>query len=275
MNNYCDKNNIKVSKLIGKGLYGKVYEITQHNNIYAMKWISYNNIINTTSMENEIKWQEYLSKLAITVPIITLCKNEDSYIHGWIMLKLDTTLYEDLFHLSKEQLDKITNFYLFYIEEIIMSLPVISSKKYIYFKKYLDMLKKSLTSYECYNTFYKVLELWYKYYPDKFFTIEKKLIITDTEEQMIKKQKYVDQVIELLLKLEKVNIYHGDSHCSNFMRIDDTYYVIDFGRTYEEKKSTYNKHSDIIFLMENVNKYIDKEKTFPVTHNLNYLTFVK
>jgi hypothetical protein len=178
--------------------------------------------------ENERHIQHLISHTALSLPVLELVISTSTRKIGWIMTKLETSVFHELFDLSIEQREQAKNHYINIIDQLILSRPVLT-EQFEYIKTKFRQIK-SLNLYtlgKLYRAEY--IQMYWELYVKTPMPL---LMISDTQTQIDTKRIILRWVIHIAQGLYHYRISHGDLHTGNIMRDKEgRYYAIDFGRS--------------------------------------------
>jgi tRNA A-37 threonylcarbamoyl transferase component Bud32 len=209
------------------------------------------------------------SRVGLSIPIVGLVFNTKSNKNGWIMPKLETNLFHDLFDLSVEQQKEAKTYYIKLIDMILEN--NLDKKDH----SLLHSIKKELDSLTNLYRLGKLFNLKIKLFWDTYMNVQPDIVyIKDTGQHAEFKKKAIRASIELAKRLHHFHIHHNDLHTGNIMRDQDgTYYLIDFGLS---RIFLYDKpQRDLIFLRQSIENSIIKfkkdEAQYPVRFEFSLL----
>ena len=262
--------DIKWDQPIGSGAYGTTYKACCSEDCnYVIKWLENYK----SNPEDEIEYQQLASEIGVALPIHEIIRCTDKKI-GWVMERLDKTVYEELLGISEYHDDLIT-----YITPLIQSYDSYCKiiKKNKLTKKLIELIttinenKFKLDKLNRFNLLYKNIQsffrLGFKKFPEIPIPQHKLPIIKlkETMEQKHHKTKVVAEVILLLRKLHTIGIAHTDTQGSNFMSKDGKYYIIDFGQARKlltEKEKRKQNIEDDCTAEDDFNLFINEIKYY-------------
>jgi serine/threonine protein kinase len=249
---------------IKSGSYAEVHFVTCLNSDYVIKWNKKND-----KDENECFLQYLASRVGLSIPIVGLVYNTKLDKNGWIMPKLETNLFHDLFDLSVEQQQDAKHYYIKLIDVLLEN--TIDKKD----QTLLRSIKQELDSLTNLYRLGKLFNLKIKPFWDTYMTFQPDIVyIKDTGQHAEFKKKALRASIELAKHLYHFRIQHNDLHTGNIMRDHaGTYYLIDFGQS---RIFLYDKpQRDLIFLRHSIENSIMKfrkdEEQYPVRFDFSLL----
>ena len=251
---------------IKSGSYADVHFVTCLNSNYVIKWNKKND---QDQEENECYLQYLASRVGLSIPIVGLVHNTKRNKNGWIMPKLETNLFHDLFDLSVEQQQEAQYYYIKLIDLILEN--TLDKKDH----SVLESIKKELDSLNNLYLLGKLFNLKIKPFWDTYMKFNPDVVyIKDFGQHADFKKKALRASIELAKHLYHFRIQHNDLHTGNIMRDQaGKYYLIDFGLS---RIFLYDKpQRDLIFLRRSIENSIMKfkkdEEQYPVRFKFSLL----
>lgn len=247
---------IVASKQIGeKSVYGKIYQACLDKDCdFIAKWQK-----NKDEALQESKIQKIVSEYKLAPKIRQIFECKEGIII--IMDALQLTLARFLKTLTKEQ----TNITLSTYKNLYKN---IMDKHKIDINIDIDNDVKNLEDlYKCRSKINVHL------YRKDLETLEgPKVLIEDTETEMIFKKGVINQVFRLVQKLHEIGITHNDAHLNNFM-CDSSFkfYIIDFGMSRNlDPNSDLDKETDFKRILRDLKKFVEEDGYINLEYLLTY-----
>jgi hypothetical protein len=252
---------------IKSGSYADVHFVRCLSTDYVIKWNKKSD--QEQEQENECFLQYLASRVGLSIPIVGLVHNTKRNKHGWIMPKLDTNLFHDLFDLSVEQQQEAKSYYIKLIDVILENTLDKKDHSVLHsIKKELDSLTNLYRLGKLFNS--KIKPFW-----DTYMNVQPDIVaINDTGQHAEFKKKALRASIELAKRLYHFRIHHNDLHTGNIMRDHaGTYYLIDFGLSsmclYDKPQNDLNllRHS----IENSIMKFKKDEEQYPLRFEFSLL----
>jgi serine/threonine protein kinase len=280
-------------KQLGAGRYGTVFQAhCGDQSQFAVKWIPASNV---RQFDKEIMLQNSAApQFARPIYEKWECREKYETKYGYVMDRLDVTLYTDLYKLSSEQEEQFKQNYTRIFTILIETDKEWRTSENMLSKELIHKMTNvmSLSVSACEALYDLVCTELYKLYEvdivptygkprnNNPYEIEVPISeIYDTLEQKRKKCFQFLLAMNCLDGLQNINILHNDCHPSNIMRKKDEerYYMIDFGRaTTFVWDDTFDpsEHPDLEFLFQFIQEKIKKTRDYPVRHDVSYLEYI-